>query len=54
MENTTEPISEEEATKQQQRVAELRRYIRDYYRALTTSSKGKFLKFPRYNAKNQV
>ena len=30
MENTTEPISEEEAAKQQQRVAELRRYNRDY------------------------
>ena len=33
MENTTEPISEEEAAKQQQRVAELRRYNRDYYHA---------------------
>ena len=31
MENTTDPISEEEATKQQQRVAELRRYNRHYY-----------------------
>ena len=33
MEHTTEPISEEEAAKQQQRVAELRRYSRDYVRA---------------------
>ena len=33
MENTTEPISEEEAAEQQQRVAELRRYNRDYYHA---------------------
>ena len=30
MENTTEPISEEAAAKQQQKVAELRRYNRDY------------------------
>ena len=30
MENATEPISEEEAAKQQQRVTELRRYNRDY------------------------
>ena len=33
MENTTEPISEEEAAKQKQKVAELRRYNRDYYHA---------------------
>ena len=30
MENTTEPISEEESTKQQQKLAELRRYNREY------------------------
>ena len=30
MENATEPISEEAAKPQQQRVAELRRYNRDY------------------------
>jgi hypothetical protein len=34
MENTTtEPINEEEATKQQQKLAELRRYNREYYHA---------------------
>ena len=38
MENTTEPISEEAAAKQQQRVAELRRYNRDYYHAHNKAS----------------
>ena len=33
MENTTEPISEEAAAIQQQKLAELRRYNRDYYHA---------------------
>ena len=30
---TTEPLSEEEAAKQQQKLAELRRYNREYYHA---------------------
>ncbi len=30
---TTEPLSEEEAAKQQQKLAELRRYSREYYHA---------------------
>ena len=30
---TTEPLSEEEAAKQQQRIMELRRYNREYYHA---------------------
>ena len=38
MENTTEPISEEAAAKQQQKVAELRRYNRDYYHANKNAS----------------
>ena len=33
MESTAQPISEDKAAKQQQRVAELRRYNRDYYHA---------------------
>ena len=33
MENATEPISEEAAAIQQQKLAELRRYNRDYYHA---------------------
>ena len=33
MENTTEPISEEDAAKQQQQLAELRRYNREYCHA---------------------
>ena len=35
---TTEPLSEEEAAKQQQKLAELRRYNRDYYHAHTKAS----------------
>ena len=39
MENTkTEPISEEESTKQQQKLAELRMYNRDYYHAHNKAS----------------
>ena len=33
MENATEPISEEATTIQQHKLAELRRYNRDYYQA---------------------
>ena len=31
MDNTTEPISEEAAAKQQQQVEQLKKYNRDYY-----------------------
>ena len=39
MENTTtEPISKEEAAQQQQKLAELRRYHRDYYDHANTNA----------------
>ena len=38
MENTTEAISEKATTKQQQKVAELKRYNRDYYHAHKNAS----------------
>ena len=38
MQNTTEPISEEEAAKQQQKLAEINRYNRAYYHANNKAS----------------